>query len=409
MIKRDKMFYKFSLYGFLKNLRFFDPFIILFFREMGFSFFEIGSLFAIRDVSTNVLEIPTGIYADAFGRRRSMLMSFSSYIVSFVFFYMFPHFYAYAIAMVFFALGEAFRTGTHKALILEYLRLNNMSDRKVEYYGGTRAASQLGSAVSSLIAAALVFYSGSYRYIFIVSVIPYVLNLMNLATYPRELDGTLVKVEKGLVGEQIKTTLKEFVGIFRNLGAMKAILNSCTFSAFFKATKEYLQPVVKSFALSLPLFVAFSGVKRSAIVIGVVYFIIYLLTSYASKNSSRFADRFGDIVVAINFTYVMGALLLIGAGVFMYLNMQIVSIIFFLFFYVLHNIRRPLNVAFISDRVSHKTMASGLSVESQLTTVAMAVLSPLIGAAADAFGVGVALFIFGGAMASLSVLLRVKG
>ncbi len=29
------MFHKFRAYGFLKNLRFFDPFLILFFREMG--------------------------------------------------------------------------------------------------------------------------------------------------------------------------------------------------------------------------------------------------------------------------------------------------------------------------------------------------------------------------------------
>ena len=34
-IPKDRMYLKFRLYGFLKNQRFFDPFIILFFREMG--------------------------------------------------------------------------------------------------------------------------------------------------------------------------------------------------------------------------------------------------------------------------------------------------------------------------------------------------------------------------------------
>ena len=62
--------------------------------------------------------------------------------------------------MILFAFGEAFRTGTHKALILEYLKLNDMQHLKVEYYGRTRSASQLGSALNALIAAALVFYSG---------------------------------------------------------------------------------------------------------------------------------------------------------------------------------------------------------------------------------------------------------
>ena len=43
--RKDKQFYRFAAYGFLKNLRFFDPFIILYFREMGFSFLEIGTLY----------------------------------------------------------------------------------------------------------------------------------------------------------------------------------------------------------------------------------------------------------------------------------------------------------------------------------------------------------------------------
>ena len=90
MIKKDRMFYKFSLYGFLKNLRFFEPFIILFFRDAALSFFQIGLLFSIRDLATNLLEIPTGVYADAFGRRRSMVMAFVAYILSFVIFFLFP-------------------------------------------------------------------------------------------------------------------------------------------------------------------------------------------------------------------------------------------------------------------------------------------------------------------------------
>jgi len=103
------MYRKFQLYGFLKNLRFFDPFIILFFREMGLSFLQIGVLYSIREVSTNALEIPTGVIADSFGRRRAMLFSFSSYLVSFGLFYAFHSFWVYALAMVAFAFGDGFR------------------------------------------------------------------------------------------------------------------------------------------------------------------------------------------------------------------------------------------------------------------------------------------------------------
>ena len=59
--------------------------------------------------------------------------------------------------MVFFALGESFRSGTHKAMILEYLKRNGLMAHKVAYYGHTRSWSQIGSAVMALTAGLMVF------------------------------------------------------------------------------------------------------------------------------------------------------------------------------------------------------------------------------------------------------------
>lgn len=407
MFKKDRMFFRFALYGFLKNLRFFEPFLVLFFREQGLSFLQIGVLYSIRDLATNFLEIPTGVYADAFGRRKSMLMSFAAYILSFVIFYFVPNFYIYALAMLFFAFGEAFRTGTHKALILEHLKLNNMQALKVAYYGRTRAASQLGSAVNSLIAAALVFYAGNYRYIFIASVVPYIIDLVNLAGYPKALDGELVALKKGAVWAQLKMTLGTFVGLFKDPGAMRAILNSSGFDAFFKATKDYLQPILKAFALALPFFLTLEETQRSALIIGIVYSIIYLLTSYAAREAESFSKRFTDVAGAINVTFFAGAGFLFVAGMASWASLAVLSILVFLGLYLLHNVRRPMNIAFISDQISSKVMASGLSVESQVTTLLTAILAPILGALADAFSVGTALAVLGVAMVGFAMLSRV--
>jgi len=78
------MLFRFSLYGFLKNQRYFEPFLILIFLEKGLSFFWIGLLIGFREVCINVMEIPTGAVADLYGRRRCMLASFAAYIFSFV-------------------------------------------------------------------------------------------------------------------------------------------------------------------------------------------------------------------------------------------------------------------------------------------------------------------------------------
>jgi hypothetical protein len=71
-------------------------------------------------------------------------------------------------------------------------------------------------------------------------------------------------------------------------------------------------------------------------------------------------------------------------------------------------LRKPINIGLISDQVSQQVMASGLSVESQFTTLLVAVLSPLMGALADTLGVGAGLAILGGGMLGLFVLVRVK-
>jgi len=389
------MFYRFSAYGFLKNLRFFEPFIILIFRANGLSFFQIGLLYSVRDLTNNLMEIPTGVLADAFGRRRAMVLAFSSYIISFIIFYQFEDFYVYTLAMVFFGLGEAFRSGTHKALILEYLNHHDMLDLKVSYYGRTRGASQLGSAFNSLIAAGLLFYTGDYRTMFLAAIIPYMLDLLNLATYPKFLDGEILFVKKGALREQAKSTFKDFFGIFTDIQAMRGILNSASFTALFKITKDYLQPILETIALALPILFFVDDIERSGIVIGVVYFFIYLLTSYASRNSDLASQRFRNLESAINITFLVGVGFLFIAGLTTWLNLVIVSILVFLGFYVLQNLRKPMNVAYISDQISQRVMASGLSIEAQLTTILVAIFAPILGALADAFGVGPALTILG--------------
>ena len=407
MFKSDRMFPRFALYGFLKNLRFFDPFIILIFREVGLSYLQIGLLYAVRDVATNILEIPTGVFADAFGRRKSMLMAFGAYILSFLMLYFFSSFSLYALAMVFFAFGEAFRSGTHKALILEHLTLNDMEDLKVEYYGRTRAASQFGSSINALAAAGIVFYSGDYRTMFLAATIPYVLDFINLASYPCELDGELAQFSGTTIGDQIKATLGGFVGMFKDWRALRAILNSAGFGSLFKASKDYLQPVLESFALALPVFLMLEDKRRSALVIGLVYFIIYLFTSYASRGAAGFSHHFRSLGRAINVTFVIGAGLLLVAGMAIQWDLTWLAIVVFLFFYVLQNLRRPMNVSFISDQIENRVMASGLSVESQFTTILAAIFAPVLGALADHFGIGTALMVLASVVLLMFILVRV--
>ena len=144
------MLFRFSLYGFLKNQRYFEPFLILVFLEKGLTFFEIGLLIAFREITVIALEVPSGAIADVYGRRKSMMVSFGAYLGSFLIFAVAEPVVLLLPAMLLFGVGEAFRTGTHKAMIFTWLRLQGRLDERTRYYGYTRSWSKLGSAFSAL-------------------------------------------------------------------------------------------------------------------------------------------------------------------------------------------------------------------------------------------------------------------
>ena len=100
------MLFRFSLYGFLKNQRYFEPFLVLIFLEKGLSFFSIGLLIGFREVAVNLLEIPSGAAADLAGRRGVMILSFCAYIASFIAFGLAENMPLLLLAMFLFAIGE---------------------------------------------------------------------------------------------------------------------------------------------------------------------------------------------------------------------------------------------------------------------------------------------------------------
>lgn len=417
------MLWKFSAYGFLKNLRFFEPFLLVFFLEKGLSFTQFGALIAVREVAVWLLEVPTGIVADVSGRRRAMVLCFASYLVSFGLFAAFDSFWIFAAAMVLFGAGEAFRSGTHKSMIMQHLDLEGLRDLRVHYYGTTRSVSRLGSAVSVLAAGVVVFFTGSYSLVFVASMVPYVLGLLLMLTYPAELDG---KVTARLSLREVwQHTADSFVSIWRTPELLKTLLNVSTANAFFRVSKDYLQPILKTAAIttavSLPVL-AFAGSdeQRTAVLIAVVYFAIHLNEFWSSRNAGRLADRIGHLGRALNVLYWAFALMFLGAGgalLFYYresggeaarVSALAAAVLMLFFFYTLNNLRMPVVTGFLSDRTEAQQRATVLSVLSQLRAVLAAVAAPVFGLIADRFGIPFVFLVGGVVLLAAGALLRLE-
>jgi len=406
-IQKDLQYWKFCFYGFLKNLKFFEPFLFLFYLEMGFSYLQIGVLFSIQSVTVNLLEIPTGFVADSLGRRRSMLFSFISYICSFLIFYFLPYYGFYIVAVLFFAFGEAFRTGTHKAMILDYLDRQGKRDLKIHYYGHTRSWSQRGSAVSSLIAAGLVFYSGSYRTVFLFTLIPYVFLLFLMLSYPSYLDGTRAVNREAQEFSFFREIFREFAQVFRSARLGRTYLTCSLGNGYFESVKNYIQPILERLGLALPILLSVTGKQRAALVTGVMYFIIYILTSVASGSSGTVSDRLGNVRRQLNGSFLAAMVLIVLIGVSYQAGWTAVAVGAFLLYYFLQNVRRPIALGYLSGHIKNAVMATGLSAESQLSTASVALLAPLIGWVSDRWGLGTALASVGALGVVLFPLIRI--
>ncbi len=380
---RIPMLFRFSLYGFLKNQRYYDPFLILAFLEKGLSFFQIGILIGFREICTNVFEIPSGAVADLYGRRRAMIFSFCAYIASFATFALSESFAILFMAMFFFGLGDAFRTGTHKAMIFDWLRMQDRLDEKTKVYGFTRSWSQMGSALSVLIAGALVFYRGNFIDIFWYSIIPYGVNIINFLGYPSQLDGDRqsefsLKAVAKLLGKALKSAV-----CFPPL--RRLVFEGMGFEGMYKASKDFLQPILKQTAIALPVLVALDASKRSALLVAGVYFLLYFLSSFASRNSHRVSDWRGGEEGAAQLMWWIDLALFASLIPALWFGSLPSVIVLFVALAILQNIWRPVLISRFDAQSTPDMGATVLSIEAQAKSLATIIFAPLLGWLVDAF------------------------
>ncbi|MEA3392467.1 MAG: MFS transporter [Candidatus Marinimicrobia bacterium] len=386
---KNKQYYKFSAYGFLKNLRFFDAFFILFLIDQGLSYTQIGLLYAIREISINLLEIPSGILADTFGRRRALLVSFTSYIASFVIFYFSHNFIFFLLAFILFGAGDAFRSGTHKGMIMDYLKQQGGSDQKISYYGHTRSWSQRGAALSSLIAGIIIFAGGNYQNIFLFSTLSYVLNMILILSYPKEFDK--IKPASETKQQAMRSTFSSFFTVMKNLRVIKLISHSALHSAYLKAIKDYIQPLMIQVAILLPLLQNVERNQQNGLSIGVFYFIIYLITSFASRSASKFEQ--GNKKNIVTLTLLIGFIAGMLSGLLYQQGLSVFALISFVMIYIIENIRKPILTGYVADQVPVEILSSVLSVQSLIKTIMTAGIALIFGIFADWLGIGWALCI----------------
>jgi len=384
------MLARFSLYGFLKNQRYYEPFLVLLLLDRGVSFTALGLLIGLRKLTRAASEIPSGVIADQHGRRLMMVLSMASCLAAFPVFALGQRPLHFAPAMLLLGLSDALRTGTHKSMILQWLRNEGRADEKTRVYGYTRSWSKLGSASAAVAGVALVLIDGGYERAFWFAMIPYALNLLNLATYPAAVD---VVKPRPADGGPSAGLWQAAVTVFRGLGSdrrqRRVMGESVGFAALHAPLEDYLQPMLLAAALAVPFAVGLDDVRRSAILVGAVYLALNLLSATASRSAHRVSARAGGDEQAARWIWGLAAALFVGltaaaVGAPVALLPAAVALL------VLHDLWRPVLVSRLDACSSSDLGATVFSVESQARSLVATGVAVAMGVVLDAVNQGAA-------------------
>ena len=389
------MIRRFCLYAVLRNMRFFDPFMVLFLLyDLGLGFTAVGAVLAYEKMLLVALEIPMAVIIDRFGRRRGLMASFGLAGVACLGFGFaaqtatpLPWVIA---ALTLYGVGEALRTGTHKAIILDWLSQRGERARRTAVMGTTRFFSKTSAGLTALGAGGLVWWTGGFAITFWLAALPTLAVVILIASYPRALEGSL---SRGAVAR----SGVDWGAIWRSLrrpGWAAIMVPSVLFESQVKLVGYYLQPVLATAAEDLGLVVVGAG----AVAIGVYAGLSGLLAGGAALLSAPFVRWVGGARRALRSVHLVAALAVGGAAIGLLTGVLWPSLVALLGLAAVQNLRRPIFVSTADDVMDPDYRATSLSIESQARSAVYALTAIVTGALADAFGLA-------GAFALMAVLL----
>src|SRR3989344_5116051 len=106
-----KILWPFYIERFLTHILFFAPaFWILQFQQ-SLSLFQIGILFSVLSITTFLFEVPTGAFADIYGRKASVLFSYFLTAITLIFLAFVTNFYILVLIFAIWGIANTFSSG----------------------------------------------------------------------------------------------------------------------------------------------------------------------------------------------------------------------------------------------------------------------------------------------------------
>lgn len=155
-IRSFYIFNAFKLFG----VGIYTPLAMLYPLSLGFDMASIAFLFSIRFIAQLAMEVPTGIVADRFSRRGSVVIGQVLAAITMVMFVLSDSFVVFACAFTLMGLGAAFSSGAMGALTYDALKFEGRDKDFQRIVGTGQSIGIVSVAIGSAVCGIVVSYFG---------------------------------------------------------------------------------------------------------------------------------------------------------------------------------------------------------------------------------------------------------
>jgi len=247
MIKIKKQIYSILTISGLSSFQIAGASWVALLAARGFSLIEIGFAESCFHLVSLLCEVPSGVIADVFGRKRSMIISQCMFVLSAILMIFSKGIVGVCIAIGIDALGYNFSSGTREALAYDSLKADGYENRYLEFSSVELMIYRIGNA-SALICAGVALTIG-YRYAYFIDVI---LGLICLY-FSFQLQEVVLEEKQfeGTVGFRLKRCFKEsFYFLTHNPKEIRLMLWNSFIGAIAILTVFFLQSNLTSAGIS---------------------------------------------------------------------------------------------------------------------------------------------------------------
>ncbi|MEI7579552.1 MAG: MFS transporter [bacterium] len=138
-------------FNFFSEFKLYLPIAIIYFSQVTGSFTLGMSIFSLVMISSAVFEIPTGVFSDRIGRRKTVIWGAFAAVLCGSFYAIGQSFWILAIGTIFEGLSRSFYSGNNDALLHDTLTQSKNKQQYSEFLGKVSTTLQIAGGLSAVL------------------------------------------------------------------------------------------------------------------------------------------------------------------------------------------------------------------------------------------------------------------